>query len=141
MLPQKYYNNGPFIYLLAHRSADVRDGLSQTMFVGEAIAGDRPASMNSWPLSVAYLSSMRSTNNPLNTPPGSGAMVSITNSGLTVSPSQATGAFGSMHPAGRNFAFGDGHVKYISNLIDFPTYQALSTIAGSEPIDHANLNT
>ena len=41
-LQQKYYNNGPFVYLLPHRSADVRDGLSNTMFVGEATDGDRP---------------------------------------------------------------------------------------------------
>jgi prepilin-type processing-associated H-X9-DG protein len=135
-LHQKYFNNGPFIYYLAHRSADVRDGLSSTIFVGETTAGDTPESMNSWPLSVAYLSSMRSTDNPLNTPAGTGNMVSITNHGLTGLPTSATGAFGSRHPAGANFAYGDGHVKYMSNLIDFPyTYQALSTIAGSEPID------
>lgn len=131
---QKYYNNGPFIYKLPRRAADIRDGLESTMFVGETTAGDTAGSMNSWALSVAYLSSMRSTNNPLNTQPGDGAMVTITNSGLSGLPSQATGAFSSRHPSGANFAFGDGHVKYISNLIDFTAYQALSTIAGSETI-------
>ncbi len=134
---QKYYNNGPFVYSaqLARRASDVRDGLSSTMFVGEASGGDQQGSMNSWPLSIAYLSSMRSTNNPLNPPPGTGAMVSITDSGLSGLPSQVLGAFSSMHPQGAYFAFGDGHVKYLANLIDMPTYQALSTIAGAEPIN------
>jgi prepilin-type N-terminal cleavage/methylation domain-containing protein/prepilin-type processing-associated H-X9-DG protein len=137
---QKYYNNGPFIYLMPHRSADISDGLSNTMFVGETTSGDLPDSMNSWPVSVAYLSCLRSTNNPLNTQAGTGAMVSITNAGPIVAggmalPSQATGAFASRHPAGANFAFGDGHVRYIANVIDLPTYRALSTIAGSEPVD------
>ncbi|MEI8375088.1 MAG: DUF1559 domain-containing protein [Planctomycetota bacterium] len=137
---QKYYNNGPFIYKLPRRAADIRDGLESTMFVGETTAGDTAGSLNSWALSVAYLCSMRSTNNPLNTPSDTGAMVKITNSGLDSSlPSRlittgATGAFSSRHPSGANFAFGDGHVKYISNSIDFTAYQALSTIAGSETI-------
>ena len=164
----KYYNNGPFIYLLPHRSADVRDGLSQTFFVGETYDGQLPDSMNSWPLSIAHLSSMRSTNNPLNSQPGGGGVAQVTNSpqtytlllstpmlvqangssftiqlqtqtidshsGLSGLPTTATGAFGSRHPGGGNFAFGDGHVKYIPNLIDFPIYQALSTIARGEPI-------
>ena len=134
---QKYYNNGPFVYLLPRRSADVHDGLTNTLFVGETFDGDTPQSMNSWPVSIAYLSSMRSTNNPLNTPAGTGAMVAITNCGLAGIPSSytVTGAFGSRHPSGANFAFGDGHVKYLASQIDFPTYQALSTIAGSERID------
>jgi prepilin-type N-terminal cleavage/methylation domain-containing protein/prepilin-type processing-associated H-X9-DG protein len=142
-LHQKYYNNGPFVYLQPRRSADVRDGLSNTVFIGETTDGDSAASMNSWPVSVAYLSNLRSTNNPLNSQPGSGTQVTISNSGLSGLPSSATGAFGSHHPAGANFAFGDGHVRYIGNGInnyngagnDLRLYQALSTIAGAEPID------
>jgi prepilin-type processing-associated H-X9-DG protein len=134
-LHQKYYNNGPFIYKLARRSADVRDGLSNTMFIGETTYGHTQASMNSWAVSVAYLSSMRSTNNLVNTAAGSGAMAQITSdSGLAGLPSTATGAFSSNHPQGANFAFGDAHITYISNMIDLPTYQALSTIAGAENI-------
>ena len=138
-LHQKYYNNGPFVYSLPRRAADIRDGLSNTMFVGETINGHLAETMNSWPLSIAYLSSMRSTNNPLNTPPGSGTMAQVyPDSGLSL-PSSATGAFASQHPAGANFAFGDGHVRYVANQIELATYQALSTIAGSEPVDAAKL--
>ncbi len=134
-LHQKYYNNGPFVYLLPRRSADVRDGLSMTLFVGEVTNGDAEATMNSWPVSVACLSSMRSTNNLLNTPAGSGVAQTIYgDSGLTNLPSSALGAFSSNHAQVANFAYGDGHVGYVSNMIDLPTYQALSTIAGSETI-------
>lgn len=36
-------------------------------------------------------------------------------------------AFGSAHPAGANFAFADGSARFVSDTIDFITYQALST--------------
>ncbi len=42
--------------------------------------------------------------------------------------------FGSFHTGGAYFAFCDGHVSFISDTINFPTYQALSTIAGTELI-------
>jgi prepilin-type N-terminal cleavage/methylation domain-containing protein/prepilin-type processing-associated H-X9-DG protein len=138
-LQQKYLNNGPFIYRTARRSADVRDGLSNTMFVGETTANDTQDGMNSWALSIAYLSCLRSTNNPLNPQAGTGTAVAITNSGLAGLPSQAMGNFASKHPSGANFAFGDGHVRYVANGVDLFTYQALSTIAGSEPADSSKL--
>jgi prepilin-type N-terminal cleavage/methylation domain-containing protein/prepilin-type processing-associated H-X9-DG protein len=139
---QKYFNNGPFVYASPRRSADVRDGLSNTMFVGETTDGHLPETMNFWPLSVAYLSSMRSTNNKLNPQPGDPTVVpvGISNSGIVGLASSVTGAFSSRHPAGANFAFGDGHVRYIANTIDIATYQALSTIAGKEPVDATKLD-
>ncbi len=137
---QKYYNNGPFVYMLTHRSGDVHDGLSVTIFIGESTQNNSALSMNSWPVGVAYLSCLRSTFNPLNTQPGNGTLISISNSGLPTDGESVTGGFASGHPAGGNFAFGDGHVGYISELIDFPTYQALSTINGGEAINDALLN-
>jgi prepilin-type processing-associated H-X9-DG protein len=65
--------------------------------------------------------------------------VTINGSGLSGLVSSAIGAFASQHPSGANFAFGDGHVRYVANQIDLATYQALSTIAGSEPVDTAKL--
>jgi prepilin-type N-terminal cleavage/methylation domain-containing protein/prepilin-type processing-associated H-X9-DG protein len=137
---QKYSNNGPFIYLRARRAADIRDGLNCTMFAGEVIDGQTAESMNSWPLSVAYLSSMRSTNVRMNNLPAIPPTwpflnVTISHSGLPpVDNSSVTGAFASRHPQGAHFAFGDGHVKYLNEAIDLWTYQALSTIAGSETV-------
>ena len=136
----KYYNNGAFIYLTPRRASDVRDGLSNTYFLGETIAGDTPDSLNAWPLGVAYLCSLRTTTNPLNTQPALGTLVTIANNGPITASGQslptagANGAFASQHPLGANFAYGGGNVKFTSATIDFATYEALSTIAGSEPL-------
>jgi prepilin-type processing-associated H-X9-DG protein len=40
--------------------------------------------------------------------------------------------WGSLHPAGISFLFGDGHVRSIPSTIDQRTFIALSTIAGGE---------
>ena len=42
--------------------------------------------------------------------------------------------FGSHHPGGSNFVFGDGHVTFISDEIDLWTYKSLGTYAGGEII-------
>ena len=123
----KLYNNGMFLYVNRHRSADVRDGLSHTFFVGETIANDGALSTNVWAMGARYFN-MRCTENPLNTPPGQGAYVTDPYG------YQLNGAFASQHPQGGQFAFGDGHVQMVSQRIDPTTYNALATIAGGEPI-------
>jgi prepilin-type N-terminal cleavage/methylation domain-containing protein/prepilin-type processing-associated H-X9-DG protein len=44
-------------------------------------------------------------------------------------------AFGSGHPGGANFAFGDGSVRFLSEQTKLRTLQALSTRAGGEVIE------
>jgi prepilin-type N-terminal cleavage/methylation domain-containing protein/prepilin-type processing-associated H-X9-DG protein len=123
------YNNGMFLYLNVHRAADVKDGMGNTIFVGETIAGDTQPSLNMWAQGVRYLCSLRCTENPINTPVGQGVFVT----GPSGYP--LNGAFASQHPTGANFAFGDGRVRFVSEVIDMTTYMALSTIAGGEPIN------
>jgi prepilin-type N-terminal cleavage/methylation domain-containing protein/prepilin-type processing-associated H-X9-DG protein len=43
--------------------------------------------------------------------------------------------FGSHDTGGCHFVFGDGHVHFISELIDITEYQGLATRAGSEVVD------
>jgi prepilin-type N-terminal cleavage/methylation domain-containing protein/prepilin-type processing-associated H-X9-DG protein len=42
--------------------------------------------------------------------------------------------FGSFHSGGAYFLYCDGHVDFINDAVDFPVYQALSTIAGGEVV-------
>jgi len=123
----KLYNTGMFNYRLPQTRAGLVDGASNTMLVGEVIEADTNKSTNIWSQAARLESSLRSTENPLNTPPGTG---------VTTSPYGVplNAAFASQHPGGGHFAFGDGHVQFISDRIPLATYKALSTRSGSEPI-------
>ena len=123
----KHYNNGMFMYRTVYKTRAVIDGLSNTMYVGEVVEADTVESSNRWAVASRHLDSLRSTENPLNTPPGTGIV-------LDAYGYRCNGAFGSCHPAGGLFGFGDGHVTFISENIDLATYQALSTREGGEPI-------
>jgi prepilin-type N-terminal cleavage/methylation domain-containing protein/prepilin-type processing-associated H-X9-DG protein len=45
------------------------------------------------------------------------------------------GAFGSTHPSGCNFVFGDGSVKFVRDTVDMDTYRKLGSRNGGEVID------
>ena len=58
----------------------------------------------------------------MNTPPGTGDYYDP--GGYTY---HANGAFGSRHTGGANFGFGDAHVKFIEDTIDFEVYRQMSS--------------
>ncbi|MCA9161543.1 MAG: DUF1559 domain-containing protein [Planctomycetales bacterium] len=123
----KVDNTGVFVYRYAYRPSDVIDGLSNTMFIGEVIDAHTNLSTNIWTQAGRHESCLRTTENPINTPPGTG---------ITTSPYgiALNGAFASRHPGGANFAFGDGHVTFIAENIDLATYRGLSTRAKGEAV-------
>jgi len=123
----KLYNTGMFNYRISQKRADATDGLSNTMFVGEVIDAHTNLSRNIWTEGGRHESCMRTTENAVNTKPGTG---------ITTSPYGIPlfGGFGSRHPAGAQFAFGDGHVSYISDNIALDVYRALSTRSGQEAV-------
>lgn len=120
----KYDNDGPFLYVTSRKPSQVTDGLSQTMFVGEVMLADTWESSNTWTYALSNADCLRTTSNKLNTTPGDGYVYYRQN-----------GAFGSQHPEGALFAFGDGHVEFLSDAIAKDVYKALSTIAGGELVE------
>ena len=118
----KWDNNGMFLYVHALSPKKCLDGLSNTMFVGETIDNHTIESQNTWCLASRHMSSLRSTDNPVNTPQGKGYTTDGIDYGYEVN-----GAFASKHPGGANFGFGDGHCLFISENIAKEPYQAMST--------------
>ncbi len=122
----KWFNTGPFVYKLRRELQQVLDGLSRTMFVGEASGGHTSQGRNRWMHAVRHFDSLRTTEFALNTPfdyeLGAWAQADGT---------LMNGAFRSRHPGGANFVFGDVHGEYISDEIDLQVYRAMSTIDGN----------
>ena len=117
----KFFNDGMFLYVKARRQRQIRDGLSSTAMLGEVRFSDTWESSNTWTYALANADCLRNTRNPLNTVPGTGVMLERQN-----------GAFGSYHPGGTVFCFGDDRAAFLSTEIDNAIYQGLATIYGGE---------
>ena len=132
----KYNNSGVFFYARGKKASQITDGLSKTFFTGETINGHKPETSNIWS-NGSRGNLLRTTAYALNTAPPITADPTLLNNTAPSGPS-CTGcvnaAFASRHSGGANFGFGDGHVAFISDSIDFNTYQWLSTRAGGETL-------
>jgi len=126
----KYRNDGIFYYETGVSTGEVRDGLSNTLFAGEITDGGNEGSRTSWLVGLVFRS-LRACDNPINTKPASGVTTSYAGYKLNA-------AFGSYHPGGANFLFGDGHVVYLTEGTDYTAYQAIATKAGSETENQLN---
>ena len=126
----KLHNTGVFNYLLPTQLKKITDGLTATAFVGEIRAGHTPESSNVWTIAFRHLDCLRTTDASLNAIPG-----------LAVSPywndgaANLNGAFGSIHPGGANFLFGDGRVDFIADSVNKAAYDAMATIDQGEITD------
>lgn len=120
----KHLNNGLFLYVTEIRFAQATDGLSNTFAVGEVYNGHQSNNPNRWMIAIRHGDSLRSTENPLNTPWGMGTSFGTLN-----------GAFGSRHPGGAQFAYADGHVTFVSNTVNLTVYRVLSTRDRGETVE------
>jgi prepilin-type N-terminal cleavage/methylation domain-containing protein/prepilin-type processing-associated H-X9-DG protein len=123
-------NTGPFNYFRTVEARHITDGLSHSVLVGEVLQGHTWANRNLWTMGARLLDSLRTTENPLNTPPGSTDATFVPMGGHATN-----GAFGSEHPGGALFVYGDGHVEFLSDGIADELYQAGATIACSDGIE------
>jgi prepilin-type processing-associated H-X9-DG protein len=131
----KHYNSGIHLYMTKVKIPQVEDGTSETISVGEVLEGDGATNpiawapyknSNVWTYTLRYLDSFRTTTVALNTPPWAETR--------NVNGDIVNGAFGSEHPGGSNFVFGDGHVAFLEESISLDVYQNLSTIAGAADV-------
>jgi prepilin-type N-terminal cleavage/methylation domain-containing protein/prepilin-type processing-associated H-X9-DG protein len=127
LVPSKYRNSGLFFYIKRLSFTKVPDGLSKTFMVGEVTEGNTANGLNIWTRAIRAVDTQRTTDNPVNTRPGSPEV--STRHGRTVN-----GAFSSLHPGGCQFVFGDGHVAMIVETIDQNIYEAMSTREGGETV-------
>lgn len=120
----KHDNTGAFVYMQRFPTRKFSDGLATTLFVGEAIDTHTLNNALVWNLGYRH-SSLRSTVNPINTPPGFPIYSNLYNRRLN-------GAFQSKHASGTQFVFGDAHVEFVNESISQATYDALATRAGAD---------
>jgi prepilin-type N-terminal cleavage/methylation domain-containing protein/prepilin-type processing-associated H-X9-DG protein len=131
-------NNGIFFLNSGVRNRDVRDGLSKTIFVGEKIVQPN--------LDLGWMSGTRWTLRNTGSPPNSEqqnrrfqgreqAEQTEQAAGRGVLP---VGGFGSYHPGGANFAFGDGHIGFISENISLEIFQQLGHRADGKLLSNAD---
>jgi prepilin-type N-terminal cleavage/methylation domain-containing protein/prepilin-type processing-associated H-X9-DG protein len=114
---------GVFFRNSAVRIADITDGTSQTLMVGERAHNLAPAT---WVGAVPGAEIF---------PYNSSNMV-LGHTGESNGPAGPTESnhFSSRHTGGGNFLFADGHVQFLTSSVNQLTYKALSTRAGGEPV-------
>jgi prepilin-type N-terminal cleavage/methylation domain-containing protein len=109
------------------RVADVRDGTSNTLAIGERnvgetswLAGD--SNRVGWPCDAAAFKNFEFEINYCLGEPGDGGVCNWSNSR----------PFSSMHPGGADFALGDGSVRFLSETTPLTVLHALASRAGGE---------
>jgi prepilin-type N-terminal cleavage/methylation domain-containing protein/prepilin-type processing-associated H-X9-DG protein len=116
---------------------DVRDGATNTLFLGETLPSGN-AHMRAFHWYSTYGTQLNSTIIPINYPVNEDdtSWCGISSAGPQHSMTNNSIAWGfkSNHPGGTNFAFVDGSIHFITQGIDYKTYQLLGCRNDDQPI-------
>jgi prepilin-type processing-associated H-X9-DG protein len=131
-------NHGIFFLNSGIRNRDVSDGLSKTAFVGEKIV--QPDLDLGWMSGTRW--TLRNTGVPINIEEANRRRLGQDTADLLDRSAERgplpVGGFGSYHPGGANFAFGDGHVSFISENVAKEALQQIGHRADGELITNAD---
>jgi prepilin-type N-terminal cleavage/methylation domain-containing protein/prepilin-type processing-associated H-X9-DG protein len=121
----------------AARLSDVRDGLSTTIAIGESRQEQCGSAYGPrWGSGVhtsvhGYVPDFRfHINYPCGTESICGSLPPTDRRAIL----QYAWGFGSWHPGGANFLFGDGSVRFLRDSMAFPLFQAMCSINGGEVV-------
>jgi prepilin-type N-terminal cleavage/methylation domain-containing protein/prepilin-type processing-associated H-X9-DG protein len=121
------FSNGAFGNYRGARPAQIGDGTSKTLFIGEVLgAGSQTFEGHHW-ASYNLLDTFDGINGANTVIGGTWPTPAIATEGY-----RFTG-FASRHPGGCHFVFGDGHVAFLNETMSQTTLRALTTRAGGEP--------
>lgn len=127
-------NDGAFLRNIAFRDARIRDGLSNTFFIGERASS---MSLSTWTGSVTngVVTALRDPGVPQAAEHPAALVLGHCGPHLPNDPyvtdADATSSF---HPGGVQFLFGDGSVHFIGSSISQLVYDALASRAGGEAV-------
>lgn len=135
-------NNGAFILNRALRYADMTDGSSNTIFLGEHVpdlrdlgwaSGTRATLRNTGTIinQTEVPNSAIQFHRPVNQP-GDEAAEETAEEEEQPDEDLYVGGFGSEHRGGANFAFGDGSVRFLPETLDQVTYRQLGNRGDGE---------
>lgn len=126
--------NGMFGMSFSRKLADVSDGLSNTLAIGEFVQTDDERT-NRWPVNVRDWifggdttcgnMSVKALVWPINAPVNRGSPHNVGYNRLPM---------GSNHPGGASFVLGDASVRFLSETIEMETYLSLGSCNGKETV-------
>ncbi len=149
------YQDGPFGKSNSYRFADITDGLSNTVFVGEQsrFKGEPDSPFQFWSVGSVWIGTVGDYRPTAfgYTVPNINAPLQNYTADLLIQGNIQTwwqdpraayyGGFGfrSFHSGGANFVMGDGSARFIKQSINPVTYRGVGTRAGAEVISSDSL--